>query len=221
MFVGHYSAGLLASRVEPTINLGILFLAAQATDLLWAMLVLLHIEHMDIVLGFTASNPFDFDHMPYSHSLAGAFLLSLLIFTFARMWFPRKAAMVLAAVVFSHWFLDLLVHRPDLTFLGYGQPVGFALWDHPLVGICLEIGPFLVGCWLYLQYSAHHNFIGRYGFVALTTVMIVVHLVVFFGPALPSAAAVTGLALFSYIAYAAAAGWLDTLRSLPPPTITN
>jgi len=221
MFVGHYSAGLLASRVEPTINLGILFLAAQATDLLWAMLVLLHMEHMDIVSGFTASNPFDFDHMPYSHSLAGAFLLSLLIFTFARMWFPRKAAMVLAAVVFSHWFLDLLVHRPDLTFLGYGQRVGFALWDHPFVGICLEIGPFLVGCWLYLQYSAHHNFISRYGFVALTTVMIVVHLVVFFGPALPSAAAVTGLALFSYIAYAAVAGWLDTPRSLPAPTITN
>jgi hypothetical protein len=43
-------------------------------------------------------------------------------------------------VVFSHWLLDLLVHRPDLLLWPGGPKVGFALWNAPVLEECIEMG---------------------------------------------------------------------------------
>ena len=42
--------------------------------------------------------------------------------------------------VFSHWLLDLLVHRPDLALWPGGERVGFALWNYPVIEQAVEIG---------------------------------------------------------------------------------
>ena len=59
MFIGHYGVSLAAKKYESRISLGILFFAVQFLDILFAILVLLNIEHMRIVPGFTKFNPYD------------------------------------------------------------------------------------------------------------------------------------------------------------------
>src|SRR6185436_20965895 len=76
MFVGHYGVSFAARKAEPAIPLWVLFIAVQLLDVLWAPFVLLGIEKVRIVPGFTASNPLDLYYMPYTHSLVAALLWS-------------------------------------------------------------------------------------------------------------------------------------------------
>ena len=50
---------------------------------------------------------------------------------------------MLAAVVFSHWLLDLIVHRADLPILpgnaGDLPRLGFGLWKVPAASILVEL----------------------------------------------------------------------------------
>ena len=62
---------------------------------------------------------------------------------------------VIAAVAFSHWLLDLLVHRPDLPILpgnAGGLPLlGFGVWRFPVVAATLELILVLGGAYLYYR----------------------------------------------------------------------
>src|SRR6266480_4294208 len=69
MFVGHYGVSFAAKKAEPAIPLWVLFIAVQLLDFLWAPFVLLGIEKVRIVPGFTASNPLDLYYMPYTLGL--------------------------------------------------------------------------------------------------------------------------------------------------------
>ena len=59
MFAGHYGVSFLVKKAEPRLPLWTLFLATQLLDILWAIFVLLGIEHYRIVPGITASLPLD------------------------------------------------------------------------------------------------------------------------------------------------------------------
>ncbi len=48
MFIGHFGAGLAAKKPASSVSLGTLFLAAQWLDLVWPVLLLLNIEHVEI-----------------------------------------------------------------------------------------------------------------------------------------------------------------------------
>jgi len=43
-----------------------------------------------------------------------------------------------ALAVFSHWVLDLVVHRPDLPLYHNARKVGLRLWNYPLIAFALE-----------------------------------------------------------------------------------
>src|SRR6267142_4126593 len=77
MLVGHYGVSFLAKKSDDSIPLWVLFVAVQLLDVVWAPLVLLGVEKVRIVPGFTATNPLDLYYMPYTHSLAAALLWSL------------------------------------------------------------------------------------------------------------------------------------------------
>ena len=53
--------------------------------------------------------------------------------------------------VFSHWLLDLIVHRPDLAIYDDTMKVGFGLWNCRGIEFVLEIGILLFGAVLYLK----------------------------------------------------------------------
>src|SRR3954467_8291786 len=113
MFIGHFGVAFGAKVVAPKVSLGSLFIAAQFIDLLWPTLLLLGLERVRIAPGITRVTPLDFEYYPISHSLVAVLGWAALVggghFLLRR---RARAALVLAALVVSHWLRDLLVHRP-------------------------------------------------------------------------------------------------------------
>jgi len=205
--------------IEKSIPLWVLFLAVQLLDVFWSILVLLGIEKVRIVPGITKTNPFDLYYMPYTHSLDGAMLLSLgagLAYWFFRRAGGARAAAIISVAVFSHWVLDLIVHRPDLPLYDDSMKIGLGMWNFPGLAFGLELALLFGGMFLYLQRTESIASAGRYGMAAFGVVMACVQGVVFFGapPDSPPAAAIT--ALTSYVVFAAVVYWLEKPKQRVP-----
>lgn len=150
MFIGHWAPAFLAAAVAPRApKLGTLFVAGQLVDWAFFALSISGIEKMRIEPGATAMNSMDLYHMPYTHSLLGCSAWALLFAAVLMIW---RRDMLTAAiggfVVLSHWFLDLLVHRPDLTLAGAPPKLGFGLWNYPLIEMPLELA-LIGGCFAF------------------------------------------------------------------------
>src|SRR5438128_11920614 len=76
MFVGHYSVAFAVRTEQNKIPLWVLFIAVQFLDYIWATLVLLGIEKLRVINGFTACSMLDSYFHPYSHSLIAALVWS-------------------------------------------------------------------------------------------------------------------------------------------------
>lgn len=140
MFIGHFAPAMVAATHPKAPGLGTLFVAGQLLDFGFFGLALAGIEKFRITPGITEMVPLDLYDMPYTHSLLGSAIwaaaFALLIWLFTR---NRTGALIGGAVVLSHWFLDLLVHAPDLTLAGSPPKMGFALWNFPLIEMPLEL----------------------------------------------------------------------------------
>lgn len=146
MFVGHYAAALAAKAAEPRAPLWALVGAAQLVDIGWSVLIAAGIERASVDPALPGST-FVLEHMPWTHSLPAALLWSLAAALLARAFrLSWRTSAIVGAVVFSHWLLDLLVHRPDLELWPGGEKVGFALWNYPVPEQALEIGLVAVAC---------------------------------------------------------------------------
>jgi hypothetical protein len=209
MFVGHYGVSFAAKRVAPTIPLWTLFIAVQLLDVFWAPFIVLGIEKVRIVPGITASNPLDLYYMPYTHSLLAVLLWSAGAFLAYRLFAARdlggKAALVVALAVLSHWFLDLLVHRPDLPLYDNTAKVGLGLWNVPAVAFMLEATLLFGGMWLYLGAGV----VPRLRMVVFGLVMLAIQAYVFFGPPPVSGNAAAWTALAAYAVFAAVVARLE------------
>lgn len=219
MFAGHYGVSFLLKKAEPTLPLWTLFLAAQLPDMLWAVFVLLGMEHYRIVPGITASLPLDLYYMPYTHSLVAAVAWSAIVFAACRWPIPvsvfrsNRPAFFLAVAVFSHWVLDLVVHRPDLPIYDDAHKVGFGLWNYPLIALALESALLFGAMWLYLRSTTAASFAGRYGMIIFGLVILAVHCLLFWGP-LPSSPAEGAVELgLVYMIFSAMAFWLEKKRT--------
>jgi hypothetical protein len=155
VIAGHFglAAGVKAHR--PAVPLWALMLATQWLDVVFVPLFLTHVERIDVIGGGQAGYGNGIIHADYTHSLVGALVLSL-VFALPAAWrWGRQAAGVLGAVVFSHWLLDLLVHRHDMPLLPgapAGTPLfGFGLWRWPLVTAAAELALVLWGAIAYLR----------------------------------------------------------------------
>lgn len=143
MFIGHYAPAFIAAVAGPRaarVPLGIGFVATQLVDIGFFSLLIGGVEHLRLVPGATAMNEMDLYDMPFTHSLAGGVVwaagFALVLWLWRREW--RMATMG-AALVLSHWLVDLLVHRPDLTLWGQPPKLGLGLWNHPLIEVPLEL----------------------------------------------------------------------------------
>src|ERR1044071_309040 len=130
MFLGHFAVGMAAKRAAPRVSLAALFAAAQFADLLWPILVGTGIEAVRIDPGNTAFTPLDFVSYPYSHSLLTLLIWGVLfglLCAFATG--DRRAFIVVAALVVSHWLLDWITHRPDMPLYPGGAKLGLGFVD--------------------------------------------------------------------------------------------
>lgn len=220
MFVGHYSVSYAARSADRAVPLWILFLAVQLVDVFWSIFVLLGIEKVRIVPGITATNPLDLHYMPYTHSLPAAVGWALVGGAAYWAWRrSRRGALLVGGAVFSHWILDVVVHRPDLPLWGNAHKVGLGLWDHPTLALGLEAGLLLAGLAGYMartRPAPGAAITGLFGMPVFAAAMVAMQVVVFFGapPPTPAAAAVTALA--AYAVLAGLAWWLEGKR-IPAP----
>jgi hypothetical protein len=213
MFIGHFGVGFAAKRVAPTLSLGTAFLAAQFIDLIWPTLLLAGVEKVRIEPGHTRMVPLVFEHYPVSHSLL-AVLGWALLFGVAYWLMKRqaRAAMVLGALVVSHWLLDAIVHVPDLPLApGSATLVGLGLWNSMPATIAVEAAFFAAGLWLYVRATRPADRTGRFALAGLVAFLVVVEIANFAGPPPPDVAALAwvGHAQWLLVAWGY---WVDAHR---------
>ena len=163
-----------------------MFIAVQFLDILWPVLVLLGIETVGIEEGITKLTPLDFTFYPYSHSLLMAIVWGLL---FGLVYYivtkKRQNALILGALVVSHWFLDLVVHRPDLPLSPFSNyKVGLGLWNYPFAEILIEFALFFAGTYFYFTSKKPKK---KIAFWSLIGFLLIVQLLNFYGPLPPDA----------------------------------
>jgi membrane-bound metal-dependent hydrolase YbcI (DUF457 family) len=170
MFIGHFAPAMVAATHPKAPGLGTLFVAGQLLDFGFFGLALAGIEKFRITPGITKMVPLDLYHMPYTHSLLGSAVwaagFALLIWLFTG---NRIGAMIGGLVVLSHWFLDLLVHAPDLTLAGSLPKLGFALWNYPMIEMPLELA---------ITFGALAFFVARTRPIALSSKFVLVLLAI-------------------------------------------
>jgi hypothetical protein len=158
MFVGHYGVAFAVKTERNTIPLWVLFVAVQFLDYIWAIFILLGIEKLRVVRGFTAGSMLDAYYMPSSHSLIAAFIWSGIAFAVYKVaWRARasnSAALLVALAVFSHWILDLIAHPRDLPLYDNAWKVGLGLWNYRGLEFGLEVALLAAGVILYLIRNA-------------------------------------------------------------------
>jgi hypothetical protein len=208
LFTGHYSFSFAGKSAERRIPLWLLFLAVQWIDVMWSIFILLGIEKVRIVPGITASNALDLYYMPYTHSLLGVLCWSALAYVVCQM-APSlrgtRTGMIMAGAVFSHWILDLVVHRPDLTLYDSVGKMGFGLWNYRGAAFALEMAVLFGGAAILYRTAAHR---GRLIGFAIFLAALQVFGTFFFSPP-PSDHAAAMTALGSYIVLALVAWWVE------------
>lgn len=217
MLIGHYGAGFALKKFAPSLSLGVLFIAVQFVDILWATLVLLGVEKVKITPGFTAAVPLEAIYQPLSHSLVSSIILAAAAYLLIRLYSRGKAgggrtALVLGAAVLSHFLLDLLVHATDLPLAGWDSyRLGFGLWNLPVVAYGLEWFLFIAGFALYFSYSGGKAASGRYAALIFGILMLALGVVSAFTPPAKSGEELALSLLMLYLIVAGIAFYVDWL----------
>jgi membrane-bound metal-dependent hydrolase YbcI (DUF457 family) len=158
MVAGHFGFAAGVKAKERQVPLWALMLATVWLDVVFAPLLAAGVESIENAPGTGGGYGNVVIHADWTHSLVGALVLAALFGLVAARPWGRRTGMVLAAVVFSHWLLDLVVHRGDMPILpgdAGGLPrLGFGLWKVRPASILVELALVLAGSWLYWRAAA-------------------------------------------------------------------
>jgi len=213
MLVGHLAVGLLGKRLEPKISLGTFVLAALLSDLVAFPLIIAGIEHFDAVPGAMLNRSIG-RNIVFSHSLLMTAIWALLFAAiyFWRRHFPHGAWLLFLAVL-SHWVLDLISHRPDMSLApGTANVYGLGLWNSFPATLIVEGGFWLLALILFVRFTRAKNLVGVLVFwigVALLTLVWLGNLRAGMDPN-PVKAGSGGLVMLSLLI--AWAYWINRLR---------
>jgi hypothetical protein len=215
MFIGHFAVAFAAKPVAPGVSLGTLFIACELVDLVWPLFLLLGIESVAVRPGVTAFTPLDFLHYPWTHSLLmsvfWAVAFSVLYLLFRK---SVRAAIVVGLVVLSHWFLDAIVHRPDLPLVpGGGQRIGLGLWNSVPGTLLLEISLFGAALLWYRSRTRPSRRAGNWGLWGTVAFLLIAYAGAAFGPVPPSVQAISWAGIAGGLVTAALGYWLDRQRT--------
>lgn len=213
MFIGHYALGFSGKRIDKGPSLGTMFLAVQWLDLVWPFLVLAGVEKVSIDPGNTVLTPLNFESYPWSHSMLMALGWGIL---FAIIYFARtknrRGSLLLFFLVFSHWVLDFVTHRPDLQLTPFADTrVGLGLWNYKGVEVVIETALFIAGIYIYNRLVKAKNKTGQWALWSFIIFLIIIHFMNVFGPPPPSAEMVAwaGLSQWMLVAWGY---WIDNNR---------
>ena len=152
MIAGHFGFAAMVKARERTAPLWALMLATVWLDIVFIPLLVMHVESVQPLAPHPVYGGMII-HANITHSLLGMLVISAVLGLFFLPKWGTRVAVVVGLVAASHWFLDLLVHRPDLPIFpgNFGQLplLGMGLWTHPRLSACLELFLVLVGALLY------------------------------------------------------------------------
>lgn len=221
MFIGHYAASFALKAAEKKAPLGVLFLAVQFVDILFFPLAIVGIEKFNLIENYTQSTHFELEYMPYTHSLVAAILWSLAVFYIYKNYKSKslssatKVAAVVALAVLSHWFLDLIVHTPDLPlFTDDSLKLGFGLWNNDVATYSLEAVLIVGSLIYYMRKTRSTSKTSKYGMPIFVVLLLSINGVNVFGPLSPESdiVSVSLTSLAAYFIFAGIAYWLDKNR---------
>ena len=152
MVTGHFGLAAGVKSYERLVPLWALMLATVWLDILFAPLFAAGIEEIDDAPGTNGGYGDVIIHADWTHSLVGAAVISVVTGWIVTRWWGRRGGIVIGAVVFSHWLLDLVVHRHDMPiFPGNAGDirVGFGLWKVEWAAILAEAALIVAGAFLY------------------------------------------------------------------------
>lgn len=153
MIAGHFGLAAGVKGKEIDVPLWSLMLASVWLDIIFVPLLLIGAETIEPIPGTDGGYGSSIIHADWTHSLAGAIVLSLVFGGVAAIPWGKRVGAVLGTVVFSHWLLDLIVHRSDMPILpgnaGDLPRLGFGLWQAPMISVAVELLLVLGGAWLY------------------------------------------------------------------------
>ena len=214
MFLGHFALAFGAKRAAPAVSLGTLFLACQFADLLWPTLLVLGLEKVEIDPGNTLVTPLNFVSYPYSHSLVMLLVWSAIfaiVYRLAR-GSAIAASVTIGALVFSHYVLDVITHRPDMPITISGATkIGFGLWNYPGTTLAVESSMFIIGTALYTSVTREKDRTGRLALYALIVFLVAIYFAALYGPPPPSTAAIAGAGHLTWL-FVIWAYWVDRHR---------
>lgn len=204
MFLGHFGVAFAAKRAAPSASLGALVLAAQFADLLWPLLLLAGVEHVQIAQGTTPLLDLVFTDYPLSHSLLTQAAMGVLLGGAYRLaGGTRQAAVIVGLLVPLHWVLDWIVHVPDLPlYPGESARHGLGIWRSLPLTLILELLVYFGGIYVYMRATRARDRTGRWSFVAFAAFLLLAYAASLLGPPPPGVAV---------LAWSALAIWL-----LPP-----
>jgi hypothetical protein len=154
MIAGHFGFAAAVKSRTPSVPLWSLMLACQWLDVVFVPLLIAGVERLEVVPGaHQGEYGGAIIHADYTHSLVGALLLSAIFGVAAGLRYGRSSGVVLSLVSFSHWVLDLIVHRPDLPIFPGGKgglpALGFGLWRSVPLAAGAELALVVIGAALY------------------------------------------------------------------------
>jgi hypothetical protein len=220
MFIGHAAVGFAAKRIAPRTSFGILFTAPFLLDLLWPLFLLAGWEQVRIDPGNTPVTPLDFVSYPWSHSLAMTLLWSALfggaVLAMTR---DRRGAWVAAALVASHWVLDLATHRPDLPlWVGGGPLVGLGLWYSKVATVVVEGLMFVAGLAMYLRATRARGWSGHVSLWSMVVLLLLAYAANLGGPPPPDPHTLALAALIGFL-FVPWAFWIERTRVARLPDV--
>ncbi len=148
---------MAAKATTDKVPVGVLILAAYSNDILKLGFKAVGLEkssqlYVNVEEGIRSFTP---GNMPWSHGLFMSVIWALLAGLIAFLvYHDRRSAIVIGSVVISHWFLDFIVHPPELPlFFSDSRLYGLGLWSTATgfrFSVVLEIGMLAGGLAIYL-----------------------------------------------------------------------
>jgi len=212
MFIGHAAVALAARPLLPRVNLAWPLAAVFWVDMVWPLFLLAGIESVRIDPGNTAFTPLDFIHYPWTHSLLASVVWSFLFgILFIRS--GKREALILGLLVFSHWMLDALSHRPDLPLWpGSGTMVGLGLWNSVPATLAVELTMFAIGVAIYVRAAPARDRTGFFAFWGLIAFLLAAYAGNVLGPPPPNVTAIAVAGIAGGVLFTAWAWWADRHR---------